>query len=89
MGDVAIALSSAVAADVLSLCFRAAEDALTLCLGNSLKRPPMIIVTDLPYLLSEVFLDKSFIHGSVSIVCYGSMPFWQPSLRLYRQRPLM
>jgi uncharacterized membrane protein YvlD (DUF360 family) len=75
MDDVATALSSAVVAGVVSLCFRAAVDALTLCLANSLKRLSMIIVTDLPYLLSQVFLDKSFIHGSVSIDRYGEYAF--------------
>jgi hypothetical protein len=91
MGDVAIALSSAVVADVVSLSFRAPADALALrlqaqpaqeddedvgdWLGDSLKRLPMIIITDLPYLVSKVFLNKSFIHGSVSIDRYVEYAF--------------
>ena len=94
IGDVAIALSAALVADVVSLCFRAPGDALALRLqakgvfsweaqdedvgdwfGDSLKRLPMIIVTDLPYLLSKIFLNKAFIHGSVSIDRYVEYAF--------------
>jgi hypothetical protein len=82
MDDVAIALSAAVVGDVVSLCFRTPADALALRLqaqdedvgdwfGDSYKRLPMVIITDLPYLVSKIALKSLFVHGSLSIDRYA------------------
>jgi hypothetical protein len=80
--DVQIVLTAALIADVISLCFRTPADALALRLqdqnrdigdwfGDSLKRLPGVIITDLPYLLSKILLGRQFIHGSLSIDRYA------------------
>mmetsp|Transcript_4292 Transcript_4292/g.11976 ORF Transcript_4292/g.11976 Transcript_4292/m.11976 type:complete len:548 (+) Transcript_4292:85-1728(+) len=82
LNDVEIILMSALIADVVSLCFRTPADTLALRLqdqnddvgdwvGDSLKRLPSVIMTDLPYLLSKIFLGRQFIHGSLSIDRYA------------------
>lgn len=82
LSDVSIILASALIADVISLCFRTPADALALRLqdqstnvgswfGDSLKRLPSVIVTDLPYLLSKIVLGRQFIHGDLSIDRYA------------------
>jgi hypothetical protein len=81
LNGVVIILSAALIGDVVSLCFRAPADALTLRLqnldddvgdwfGDSIKRLPSIIITDLPYLLSKIALNRFLIHGSISIDQY-------------------
>lgn len=80
--DVQIVLTAALIGDVVSLCFRTPADALALRLqdqnrdvgdwvGDSLKRLPGVIITDLPYLLSKILLGRQFIHGSLSIDQYA------------------
>lgn len=82
LNDVEIVLMSAFCADVVSLCFRTPADALAVRLqdqkrnvgdwvGDSLKRLPGVIITDLPFLLSKIFLGRQFIHGSLSIDQYA------------------
>jgi Mitochondrial carrier protein len=82
LNDVEIILIAAFCADVVSLCFRTPADALVVRLqdqqsnvgdwvGDSLKRLPGVIITDLPYLLSKIFLGRQFIHGSLSIDRYA------------------
>jgi hypothetical protein len=82
LSDVEIVLMAAFCADVVSLCFRTPADALAVRLqdqqrdvgdwvGDSLKRLPGVIITDLPYLLSKIFLGRQFIHGSLSIDQYA------------------
>jgi hypothetical protein len=84
MGDTWIAVSGAFVGDVVSLCFRTPADALALrlqaqnetvgdWLGDSLARLPMVIATDLPYLLSKVVLNRWFIHGSLSVDQYAEL----------------
>ena len=78
--DVAVTLSAAFIADVGSLLFRTPGDALALrlqaqdeegdWLGDSLKRLPVAIATDLPCLLSKIMLNRLFVHGSISIDRY-------------------
>jgi hypothetical protein len=81
LNGVEIALSAALIADVVSLCFRAPADALTLRLqnldddvgdwfGDSIKQLPSIIITDLPYLLSKISLNRLLVHGNISIDQY-------------------
>eukprot|EP00980_Cylindrotheca_fusiformis_P028692 scaffold22638_cov138-Cylindrotheca_fusiformis.AAC.4 len=81
LNGVEIALTSALLADVVSLCFRTPADALALrqqnldddvgdWFGDSIKRLPSIILTDLPYLLSKIALNRLFVHGSISIDQY-------------------
>jgi Mitochondrial carrier protein len=82
LNDVEILLIAAFCADVISLCFRTPADALATRLqdqqrdvgdwvGDSLKRLPGVIITDLPYLLSKIFLGRQFIHGSLRIDQYA------------------
>ena len=82
LSDVAIILGAALIADVISLCFRTPADTLALRLqdqsddvgdwiGDSLKRLPSVIVTDLPYLLSKIVLGRQFIQGDLSIDRYA------------------
>jgi hypothetical protein len=83
MDDIAIALGAALIADVVSLYFRTPADALSLRLqnqddegdwiGDSYRKLPMVIVTDLPYLLSKIILNRQFIHGSRSIDRYAEV----------------
>lgn len=82
LNDVEIILIAALVADIVSLCFRTPADTLALRLqdqnndvgdwvGDSLKRLPSVIITDIPYLLSKIFLGRQFIHGSLSIDKYA------------------
>ncbi|KAG7363928.1 mitochondrial carrier protein [Nitzschia inconspicua] len=84
LGDTWIAVTGAFVGDVVSLCFRTPADALALrlqaqnktvgdWLGDSLARLPMVIATDLPYLLSKVVLNRWFIHGSLSVDQYAEL----------------
>jgi hypothetical protein len=84
MSDVWIAVSGAFVGDVISLCFRTPADALALrlqaqnetvgdWLGDSLARLPMVIATDLPYLLSKVALNRLFIQGNLSVDQYAEL----------------
>ncbi|KAL3944606.1 MAG: hypothetical protein SGBAC_001318 [Bacillariaceae sp.] len=78
LNGIEIALLGALMGDMVSLCFRAPADTLRLRLqnldddvgdwfGDSLKKLPQIIVTDLPYLLSKISLNRLLIHGAISI----------------------
>jgi len=40
-------------------------------LGDSFQRLPMVILTDLPYLLSKIVLNKSLIQGNMSVSEYA------------------
>lgn len=84
LNGVEIALFAALVADVVSLCFRTPADALTLRLqnldvdvgdwfGDSVKRLPSIIITDVPYLLSKISLSRLLIHGNISINQYTGL----------------
>ena len=84
MSDVWIAVSGAFVGDVVSLLFRTPADALALrlqaqnetvgdWLGDSLARLPMVIATDLPYLLSKVVLNRLFIQGNLSVDQYAEL----------------
>jgi hypothetical protein len=84
LGDTWVAVSGAFVGDVVSLCFRTPADALALrlqaqnetvgdWLGDSLARLPMVIATDLPYLLSKVVLNRLFIQGSLSVDKYAEL----------------
>ena len=81
LNNVEIALFGALVGDIVSLCFRAPADALTLRLqnldedvgdwfGDSIKRLPAIIITDIPYLLSKISLNRLLIHGNISMDRY-------------------
>lgn len=82
LSDVWITLSGALVGDVVSLCFRTPADALAVrlqaqnatvgdWLGDSVRRLPIIIATDLPYLLSKIVLNRLFIHGQLSVDQYA------------------
>ncbi|KAG7340045.1 mitochondrial carrier protein [Nitzschia inconspicua] len=84
LGDTWIAVTGAFVGDVVSLCFRTPADALALRLqaqnktvgdwfGDSFARLPMVIATDLPYLLSKVVLNRWFIHGNLSVDQYAEL----------------
>ncbi len=80
-----IAVGGALVGDVVSLCFRVPSDALAIrlqaqqnstatmgdWLGDSFRRLPMVILTDLPYLLSKIVLNKSLIQGNMSVSEYA------------------
>jgi hypothetical protein len=81
-----IAVGGALVGDVVSLCFRVPSDALAIrlqaqndetgdWLGDSFKRLPMVILTDLPYLLSKIVLNKAFIQGDLSVSEYAGFAF--------------
>ena len=82
MEDIVVTLTAAFVADVVSLVFRTPADALALrlqaqnddgggdWLGDSLKRLPVVIATDFPYLLTKICINRLFIHGSISIDQY-------------------
>jgi len=81
LNGIQIALLAALIGDIVSLCFRAPADTLRVRLqnldedvgdwfGDSVRRLPQIIVTDLPYLLSKITLNRLLIHGSISIDQY-------------------
>jgi hypothetical protein len=95
--DVAVALSAAFIADVVSLCFRTPGDVLALrlqaqddegdWLGDSLKRLPVVIATDLPYLLSKITLNRIFIHGSISIDRYTAFAIFSAVVAAFLTTP--
>lgn len=77
-----VAVGGALVGDVVSLCFRVPSDALAMrlqvqtnstgdWLGDSFKRLPMVILTDLPYLASKIVLNKMLIQGSLSVSEYA------------------
>jgi hypothetical protein len=95
--DVAVVLSAAFIADVVSLLFRTPADALALRLqaqddegdwfGDSLKRLPVVIATDLPYLLSKIMLNRLFIHGSISIDRYTEFAIFSAVIAAFLTTP--
>jgi hypothetical protein len=100
MGDIPIALAAAFFGDIVSLCLRTPADALTLRLqsnpdeddvgdwfGDSIKRLPMVIVTDLPYLLSKILLTRTFIHGSISVDHYAEIAILTSILAAFLTTP--
>ncbi|KAL3934556.1 MAG: hypothetical protein SGARI_003335, partial [Bacillariaceae sp.] len=98
LGDTVVALSGAFVGDVISLCFRTPADALTLrlqaqnetvgdWLGDSLARLPMVIATDLPYLLSKVCLNRLFIHGSLSVDQYAELAIFTAIVAAFLSTP--
>jgi hypothetical protein len=97
ISDVAVALSAAFMADVVSLLFRTPGDALALRLqaqdeegdwsGDSLKRLPVVIATDLPYLLSKILLNRLFIHGSISIDRYTEFAIFSAVVAAFLTTP--
>jgi hypothetical protein len=98
MGDTWIALSGAFVGDVVSLCFRTPADALAVrlqaqnatvgdWLGDSLARLPMVIATDLPYLLSKVCLNRLFIHGSLSVDRYAELAVFTAIVAAFLSTP--
>ena len=79
-----IAVGGALVGDVVSLCFRVPSETLSTrlqvqqntttmgdWLGDSFRRLPMVILTDLPYLISKIVLNKSLIQGSLSVSEYA------------------
>lgn len=80
-----IAVGGALVGDVVSLCFRVPSDALRTrlqaqqntnssagdWLGDSVRTLPMIILTDLPYLISKIVLNKYLIQGNMSVSEYA------------------
>jgi hypothetical protein len=94
---VTISLTAALVADVISLIIRTPGDALALRLqiqdnegdwfGDSLKRLPAAIVTDLPYLLSKIFLSQQFIHGSISIDQYVEVAIFSAVVAAFLTTP--
>lgn len=98
LGDTAIAITGALVGDVVSLCFRTPADALALrlqaqnetvgdWLGDSLARLPMVIATDLPYLLSKVVLNRLFIHGSLSVDQYAELAVFTAVIAAFLTTP--
>jgi hypothetical protein len=95
--DVAVALSAAFIADVVSLLFRTPGDALAMrlqaredkgdWLGDSLKSLPLVIATDLPYLLSKIMLNRLFIHGSISIDRYTEFAIFSAVVAAFLTTP--
>jgi hypothetical protein len=77
-----ISVLAAVVADVVSLCFRTPSETLAIRLqnnnetlgdwfGDSYARLPMVIATDLPYLLSKIVLNRMLIQGTISVSDYA------------------
>jgi len=79
-----IAVGGALVGDVVSLSFRVPSDALAIrlqaqqqnttmgdWLGDSFRLLPMVILTDLPYLISKIVLNKSLIQGDLSMSEYA------------------
>jgi Mitochondrial carrier protein len=98
MGDTWIAVSGAFVGDVVSLCFRTPADALALrlqaqnktvgdWLGDALARLPMVIATDLPYLLSKVVLNRWFIHGNLSVDQYAELAIFTAVIAAFLTTP--
>jgi hypothetical protein len=83
LGPTWVAIVAATVGDVISLCFRTPSETLSIRLqtnnetvGNwwtdSFSRLPMVIATDLPYLLSKIVLNRSLIQGqSISVSHYA------------------
>ena len=83
LGPTWVAVVAATVGDVISLCFRTPSETLSIRLqtnnetvGNwwtdSFSRLPMVIATDLPYLLSKIVLNRSLIQGqSISVSHYA------------------
>ena len=82
--DVWVAVIGALIADIVSLSFRTPADALAVrrqaqnstvgdWVGDSIRRLPMIIATDLPFLLSKVILNKCFIQGQLNVGEYAEL----------------
>ena len=82
--DVWVAVIGALVADIVSLSFRTPADALAVrrqaqnatvgdWVGDSIRRLPMIIATDLPFLLSKVILNKCFIQGQLNVGEYAEL----------------
>lgn len=78
-----VAIGGALVGDVVSLCFRTPSEALAIrlqaqnettgdWLEDSFRRLPMVILTDLPYLLSKIALNRLLIRGSLSVSDYAS-----------------
>ena len=100
LGDIPIAVTAALVADIVTLMIRTPADALAVRLqvatgkeqhvkdeteqeaeeavrkkvGNwfveSLERLPAVIITDLPYLLSRIALNRYLIHGNIDLAHY-------------------
>jgi hypothetical protein len=91
LDDIAISITGAFAADVMSLMIRTPADAFALrkrvatpaeqeqdteeeivgdWFGDSLKRLPTVVATDLPYLLTKVALNGFIVHGDETIGRY-------------------
>jgi len=98
LNDVEIVLLAAFCADVISLCFRTPADTLVARLqdrqrnvgdwvGDSLKRLPGIIITDLPYLLSKIYLGRQFIHGSLCIDRYAEFAMMSAIIAAFLTTP--
>ncbi|KAL3918786.1 MAG: hypothetical protein SGARI_007369, partial [Bacillariaceae sp.] len=98
LSDTGIALAGAFVGDVVSLCFRTPADALAVrlqaqnatvgdYLGDSLARLPMVIATDLPYLLSKVCLNRLFIHGSLSVDQYAELAIFTAIVAAFLSTP--
>ncbi|OEU12630.1 mitochondrial carrier [Fragilariopsis cylindrus CCMP1102] len=77
-----ISVLAAAVADVASLCFRTPSETLAIRLqnnnetlgdwfGDSYDRLPMVIATDLPYLLSKIVLNRMLIQGTISVSDYA------------------
>ena len=77
-----ISVLAAAVADVVSLCFRTPSETLAIRLqnnnetlgdwfGDSYDRLPMVIATDLPYLLSKIVLNRMLIQGTISVSDYA------------------
>jgi len=83
LGPTWVAIVAATVGDVISLCFRTPSETLSIRLqtnnetvGNwwtdSFSRLPMVIATDLPYLLFKIVLNRSLIQGqSISVSHYA------------------
>eukprot|EP00934_Nitzschia_sp_Nitz4_P007691 Nitzschia sp. Nitz4//scaffold61_size107673//103755//105104//NITZ4_004258-RA/size107673-processed-gene-0.69-mRNA-1//1//CDS//3329555779//7681//frame0 len=76
-------LMAALAADVISLGVRTPANTLSVRLqdgnrtvgdwwGDSLERLPSIILTDLPYLLSKIYLGRQFLTGNLRVEQYAA-----------------
>jgi len=77
-----ISMLGASVGNVVSLCFRTPSETLAIrlqnnnetvgdWLGDSFARLPIVIVTDLPYLVSKIVLNRSLIQGSINVSNYA------------------
>lgn len=83
--DVERVLGAALAADVISLCVRTPANTLSMrlrnqkkthapvgdWLGDSVKRLPSVILTDLPYLFCKILLGRQFLRGGIGMHQYA------------------